>query len=65
LSTPFVSRPAEKNIDHISDELHRSLNRLRQSSINSELFDVVAGFNAIGGANQCLYIPTPGIAQTD
>lgn len=41
---------AEKNIDHISDELHRSLNRLRQSSIDAELFDVVAGFNAIGSA---------------
>ena len=41
---------AEKNIDHISDELHRSLNRLRQASIDSELFDVVAGFNALGGS---------------
>lgn len=49
---------AEKNIDHISDELHRSLNRLRQSSIDAELFDVVAGFVAIGGANSFL-----GIAQ--
>jgi F-type H+-transporting ATPase subunit gamma len=41
---------AEKNIDHISDELHRSLSRLRQASIDSELFDVVAGFNALGGS---------------
>ena len=49
---------AEKNINHISDELHRSLNRLRQSSIDAELFDVVAGFVAIGGANSFL-----GIAQ--
>jgi len=40
---------AEKNIEHLSDELHRSLNRLRQSSIDAELFDVVAGFNALGG----------------
>jgi F-type H+-transporting ATPase subunit gamma len=41
---------AEKNIDHISDDLHRSLNRLRQASIDSELFDVIAGFNALGGS---------------
>jgi F-type H+-transporting ATPase subunit gamma len=40
---------AEKNIDRISDELHRSLNRLRQSTIDAELFDVVAGFTALEG----------------
>jgi F-type H+-transporting ATPase subunit gamma len=38
---------AEQNIDSVSDELQRSLNRLRQSSIDEELFDVVAGFNAL------------------
>ena len=38
---------AEKNIDSGSDDLRRSLNRLRQSSIDEELFDVVAGFNAL------------------
>jgi F0F1-type ATP synthase gamma subunit len=27
--------------------LHSSLNRLRQSSIDAELFDVVAGCNAV------------------
>ena len=37
---------AEKNIESVSTELRRSLNRLRQSSIDEELFDVVAGFNA-------------------
>jgi len=41
---------AEKNIDTVSTELHRSLNRLRQSSIDEELFDVVAGFNALGAS---------------
>ncbi len=40
---------AEKNIDAISGALHRSLNRLRQSTIDAELFDVVAGFNALAG----------------
>jgi F-type H+-transporting ATPase subunit gamma len=38
---------AEKNIDEVSMKLHSSLNRLRQSSIDGELFDVVAGFNAV------------------
>jgi F-type H+-transporting ATPase subunit gamma len=37
---------AEKNIESVSDDLRHSLNRLRQSSIDEELFDVVAGFNA-------------------
>jgi F-type H+-transporting ATPase subunit gamma len=38
---------AEENIDSVSEELQRSINRLRQSSIDEELFDVVAGFNAL------------------
>jgi F-type H+-transporting ATPase subunit gamma len=38
---------AEDNIGSVSEDLQRSLNRLRQSSIDEELFDVVAGFNAL------------------
>lgn len=38
---------AQKNIDEVAAKLHTSLNRLRQSSIDGELFDVVAGFNAV------------------
>jgi F-type H+-transporting ATPase subunit gamma len=38
---------AERNIESVCDDLQRSLNRLRQSSIDEELFDVVAGFNAL------------------
>jgi F-type H+-transporting ATPase subunit gamma len=38
---------AEENIDSVSDDLRQSLNRLRQSSIDEELFDVIAGFNAL------------------
>jgi F-type H+-transporting ATPase subunit gamma len=38
---------AEENIGRVSDVLRRSVNRLRQSSIDEELFDVVAGFNAL------------------
>jgi F-type H+-transporting ATPase subunit gamma len=41
---------AERNIETVSTELHRLLNRLRQSSIDDELFDVVAGFNALSAA---------------
>ena len=38
---------AEKNIDEILDDLKQSYNRLRQSTIDEELFDVVAGFEAL------------------
>jgi len=38
---------AEDNIEKVTGDLQQSLNRLRQSSIDEELFDVVAGFNAL------------------
>ena len=38
---------AEKNIDQLLDDMKTSSNRLRQSSIDEELFDVVAGFEAL------------------
>jgi F-type H+-transporting ATPase subunit gamma len=38
---------AEQNIGSVCDDLRRALNRQRQSSIDEELFDVVAGFNAL------------------
>jgi F-type H+-transporting ATPase subunit gamma len=38
---------AEKNIDDISEELHRTLHRIRQESIDEELFDVISGFEAL------------------
>ena len=38
---------AEKNIDELSSQLRCSFQRLRQSSIDEELFDVLAGFNAL------------------
>jgi F-type H+-transporting ATPase subunit gamma len=38
---------AEKNIDSLSKELNRSFYRLRQNSIDEELFDVIAGFNSL------------------
>jgi F-type H+-transporting ATPase subunit gamma len=38
---------AEKNIDSLSKELSRDFYRLRQNSIDEELFDVIAGFNSL------------------
>jgi F-type H+-transporting ATPase subunit gamma len=39
---------AEKNIDEILEDLNRTFHRLRQSSIDEELFDVVSGFESLG-----------------
>ncbi|HVZ41982.1 MAG TPA: F0F1 ATP synthase subunit gamma [Candidatus Kapabacteria bacterium] len=38
---------ADKNIDELLEDLNRTLHRLRQSSIDEELFDVVSGFEAL------------------
>ena len=38
---------AEKNIEELSGDLNRRLQRLRQSTIDEELFDVVTGFEAL------------------
>ncbi|HEU4716767.1 MAG TPA: F0F1 ATP synthase subunit gamma [Bacteroidia bacterium] len=38
---------AEKNIDELMEELNHKYHRLRQSSIDEELFDVVSGFEAL------------------
>jgi len=40
---------AEKNIDELLEDLNRTFHRLRQSSIDEELFDVVSGFEALAG----------------
>lgn len=40
---------AEKNIDELLDLLNRDFHRLRQSGIDAELFDVISGFEALGG----------------
>lgn len=37
---------ADRNIDELLETLHGTLHRLRQSSIDAELFDVVSGFEA-------------------
>ena len=38
---------ADSNIEDVLGELHNSFHRLRQSSIDEELFDVISGFEAI------------------
>jgi F-type H+-transporting ATPase subunit gamma len=38
---------AEKNIDELLIDMNASFHRLRQSSIDEELFDVVSGFEAL------------------
>jgi F-type H+-transporting ATPase subunit gamma len=43
---------AEKNIDELSAELQQAFNRLRQSRIDEELFDVIAGVEALAGIPQ-------------
>ncbi|MET3106802.1 F-type H+-transporting ATPase subunit gamma [Oxalobacteraceae bacterium GrIS 2.11] len=40
---------AEKNIDNLSAQLQQTFSRLRQNAIDEELFDVIAGFNALTG----------------
>jgi F-type H+-transporting ATPase subunit gamma len=41
---------ADKNIDELLETLHGTFHRLRQSGIDEELFDVVSGFEALGGS---------------
>jgi F-type H+-transporting ATPase subunit gamma len=41
---------ADKNINDLLEELHGNFHQLRQSSIDEELFDVIAGFEALGGS---------------
>lgn len=38
---------AEKNIDELLEELNRNFHRLRQSTIDEELFEVIAGYESL------------------
>ena len=40
---------ADKNIDELLENLHGTFHRLHQSGIDEELFDVIAGFEALTG----------------
>ena len=43
---------ADKNIDELLAELNGTFHRLRQSRIDEELFDVIAGFEALVGVRK-------------
>jgi F-type H+-transporting ATPase subunit gamma len=45
---------AEKNIDELLEQLNAAYHRLRQSSIDEELFDVIAGFEALSSPHRKL-----------
>ena len=53
---------AEKNIEEILEELNRTFHRIRQESIDEELFDVISGYEALSGkaANRS---PLPGAVR--
>ena len=38
---------ADENIGELLDDFNRTFHRLRQSSIDEELFDVISGFEAL------------------
>jgi hypothetical protein len=40
---------ADKNIDELLEGLNGTFHRIRQSGIDEELFDVIAGFEALVG----------------
>jgi F-type H+-transporting ATPase subunit gamma len=43
---------AEKNITDLLETLNNSFHQLRQSAIDEELFDLLSGFEALGGARK-------------
>jgi len=48
-SRPAAMQRAEKNINDMVDDLNQTFHRLRQSSIDEELFDVVSGYECLSG----------------
>lgn len=40
---------ADENIDELLETLHATFRQVRQSGIDAELFDVISGFEALGG----------------
>jgi F-type H+-transporting ATPase subunit gamma len=42
---------ADRNIDELLENLHGTFNRLRQSSIDEELFDVISGYESLAKEN--------------
>jgi len=48
---------ADRNIDELLEELKRTFHRMRQSGIDEELFDVISGFEALGGPAKKAEVP--------
>jgi len=46
-SVSFADGRAEKNIDDLVGNLNQTFRRLRQTSIDEELFDVLAGYESL------------------
>jgi F-type H+-transporting ATPase subunit gamma len=42
---------ADKNIDELLENLHGTFERLRQGSIDEELFDVISGYESLAKEN--------------
>ncbi|HUN98441.1 MAG TPA: F0F1 ATP synthase subunit gamma [Bradyrhizobium sp.] len=45
---------AEKNIDELLEDLNRAFHRLRQSTIDDELFDVISGYESLSTEKRAL-----------
>jgi F-type H+-transporting ATPase subunit gamma len=41
---------ADRNINDLLQQLHGAFYQLRQTGIDEELFDVISGFEALGGS---------------
>jgi F-type H+-transporting ATPase subunit gamma len=48
---------AEKNIDELLENLSQTFHRLRQSSIDEELFDVVSGYESLAKRRKAQIAP--------
>jgi F-type H+-transporting ATPase subunit gamma len=47
---------ADKNIDDLLETLHTTFHRIRQAGIDEELFDVIAGFEALSTGKEQRYV---------
>jgi F-type H+-transporting ATPase subunit gamma len=54
---------ADKNIDDLLEDLNGRFHRLRQSGIDEELFDVIAGFEALAGGRDSRGGRKPGSSE--
>lgn len=55
---------ADKNIDSLLDDLTRTLHRVRQESIDEELFDVIPGFEALNKVKHVRNVQPNAVSKT-